>query len=207
MPMDIHQVPIAAALAGLGSSPDCLSQADALRRLRQDGPNQFGRLAPQPALLRLLPEFVQFFSVILWVAAALAFLAEWYEPGQGMAGVGYEQPDAQAMQRPPRPQHDRLLNLSVALRSYLFLGIIEAATAMAAFFFVLLSGGWHYGEILRLDDPLYLRATTACLSAIIAIQIVGLFVPKLGPFALEELRKWIVRQSLRTKPRGTEVIA
>ena len=25
--------------------------------------------------------------------------------------------------------------------------------------------------------------------------------------ALEELRKWIVRQSLRTKPRGTEVIA
>jgi sodium/potassium-transporting ATPase subunit alpha len=37
----------------------------------------------------LLKEFVHFFSLILWVAAGLAFLAEWSAPGQGMAKIGY----------------------------------------------------------------------------------------------------------------------
>ena len=42
----------------------------------------------QPLLLRLLGEFVHFFAVILWVAAGLAFFAEWSAPGQGMAKLG-----------------------------------------------------------------------------------------------------------------------
>ncbi len=91
-------------------------------------------------------------------------------------GLGVEPPDAQAMRRPPRPQHEHLLDRRVALRAYLFLGIIEAAAAMAAFFFVLLAGGWRYGEALAADDPLYLRATTACLSAIIVMQIVAVYL-------------------------------
>jgi sodium/potassium-transporting ATPase subunit alpha len=37
----------------------------------------------------LLREFVQFFSVILWVAAALAFVTEWSAPDQGMSRIGY----------------------------------------------------------------------------------------------------------------------
>jgi magnesium-transporting ATPase (P-type) len=37
----------------------------------------------------LLKEFVHFFSLILWVAAGLAFVAEWSAPGQGMAKIGY----------------------------------------------------------------------------------------------------------------------
>ena len=40
-------------------------------------------------MLRLLHEFVQFFSVILWIAAGLAFVAEWSAPGQGMARIGF----------------------------------------------------------------------------------------------------------------------
>jgi hypothetical protein len=32
---------------------------------------------------------LDFFSVIFWIAAALAFIADWYDPGQGMARVGY----------------------------------------------------------------------------------------------------------------------
>jgi hypothetical protein len=54
--------------------------------------------------------------------------------------------------------------------------VIEAAAAMAAFFFVLLRGGWHYGQNLAADAPLYLEATTACLSAIIVMQIVTVFL-------------------------------
>jgi len=91
-------------------------------------------------------------------------------------GLGVERPDPQDMRLPPRPQTERLLSWSVATRAYLFLGLIEATAAMAAFFFVLLGGGWNYGQSLAANDPLYLRATTACLSAIIVMQIVNVFL-------------------------------
>jgi sodium/potassium-transporting ATPase subunit alpha len=58
----------------------------------------------------------------------------------------------------------------------LFLGLLEAVGAMAAFFFVLDAGGWHYGQMLPVSDPLYLQATTACLAAIVLGQMVNVFV-------------------------------
>jgi sodium/potassium-transporting ATPase subunit alpha len=62
------------------------------------------------------------------------------------------------------------------LRAYFFLGAIEAAAAMAGFFFILRRGGWLYGQQLALNDPLYLQATTACLTSIIMMQIVNVFL-------------------------------
>jgi len=91
-------------------------------------------------------------------------------------GLGVERPDPQIMRRPPRPYGERLMNWPLALRAYLFLGLIEAAGAMAAFFFVLNGAGWKYGQSLAANDPLYLQATTACLTAIIALQIVNVFL-------------------------------
>ena len=91
-------------------------------------------------------------------------------------GLGVERPSPQVMRCPPRPQRERLLNWPLALRAYLFLGLIEAAGSMAAFFFILYGGGWKYGASLPLNDPLYLQATTACLSAIIVMQIVNVFL-------------------------------
>lgn len=91
-------------------------------------------------------------------------------------GLGVEKPDPQVMQRPPRAQRERLLDLPLGVRSYLFLGMIEAAAAMAAFFFALYGAGWKYGQRLAYNDPIYLRATTACLSAIIVLQIVNVFL-------------------------------
>src|SRR4029453_3190151 len=88
-------------------------------------------------------------------------------------GLGVEKPDPRVMQRPPRSRHERLFSWSLALRAYPFLGLIEAVAALAAFLFVLRGAGWSYGERLAQDDPLYLRATTACLSAIIVMQIVN----------------------------------
>ena len=61
-------------------------------------------------------------------------------------------------------------------RAYLWLGAIEAAAAMAAFFFVLGTGDWRYGEPLAGNDPLYLQATTACLAAIVVMQVVNVFL-------------------------------
>jgi magnesium-transporting ATPase (P-type) len=91
-------------------------------------------------------------------------------------GLGVERPDPQVMRNPPRPQGERLMNWPLAFRAYLFLGLIEAAAAMAAFFFVLNGAGWKYGQDLAAQDPVYLQATTACLSTIIVMQIVNVFL-------------------------------
>lgn len=91
-------------------------------------------------------------------------------------GLGVEKPDPDGMRRPPRPRTERLLTLPVGLRAYLFLGPIEAAACMAAFFFVLIGGGWRFGDQLAWNDPLYQQATTACLSGVIVMQIVNVFI-------------------------------
>jgi calcium-translocating P-type ATPase len=90
--------------------------------------------------------------------------------------LGAEKPDPAVMQRPPRARGERLLSWGLIVRAYLFLGVLEAAAAMAVFFFVLHAAGWHYGETLGKAEPLYLQATTACLAAIVVMQVVNLFV-------------------------------
>jgi len=90
--------------------------------------------------------------------------------------LGTEKPDPGIMQRPPRPRGERLLNWPLLARAYLFLGPLEALAGMAAFFFVLHAGGWPPGEELGRLAPLYLQATTACLAAIIAMQVVNVLL-------------------------------
>lgn len=90
--------------------------------------------------------------------------------------LGVEKPEPGLMQRPPRASKERLWNWALIFRAYLFLGVMEAVAAMAAFFFVLRDGGWSHGRELAWNDPLYLQATTACLSAIIVMQVVNVFL-------------------------------
>jgi magnesium-transporting ATPase (P-type) len=90
--------------------------------------------------------------------------------------LGAEKPDPAVMQRPPRRRNERLLSWDVLARAYLFLGLFEAAAALAAFFFVLQAAGWSYGQPLDRLDPDYLAATTACLAAIVMMQVVNLFL-------------------------------
>ncbi|MEZ0246716.1 MAG: cation-translocating P-type ATPase [Methylophilaceae bacterium] len=91
-------------------------------------------------------------------------------------GLGTEPPAEDVMRRSPRPRGERLLKWGLLARAYLFLGMLEAAAAMAAFFFVLERGGWQYGEMLPGDNGLYLQATTATLSAIVVMQVVNVFL-------------------------------
>ena len=91
-------------------------------------------------------------------------------------GLGAERPAPGVMRRPPRPKDERLMNRRLMLRAYLYLGSIEAAAAMATFFFVLHGAGWTYGQHLASDDPVYLQATAACLSAIVVMQVVNVFL-------------------------------
>ena len=91
-------------------------------------------------------------------------------------GLGAEKPAPDIMKAPPRSRADRLLDWPLLARAYLFLGLMQAAAAMSAYWFVLRNGGWHFGEKLAARDPLYLQATTACLSAIVVMQIVNVFL-------------------------------
>jgi sodium/potassium-transporting ATPase subunit alpha len=77
-----------AALSALGSSRQGLTGQEVKRRLVEFGPNQVEATAREPLWLMLLREFSHFFALILWLAAGLAFLAEHFEAGQGMAELG-----------------------------------------------------------------------------------------------------------------------
>lgn len=90
--------------------------------------------------------------------------------------LGAERGDSQGMRRPPRSRQEHLMNAVLGVRAYLFLGLIEAAAALAAFFYVLHGGGWQYGTDLPSSNPLYRQATTACLAAIVLLQIANVFL-------------------------------
>ncbi len=89
--------------------------------------------------------------------------------------LGAEKPTPGVMKKPPRKLKERMLDFNLIARSYLFLGMIEAAACMFGFFYVLYHGGWKWGIMLPPNDMLYLQATTACLTAIIMTQIGNVF--------------------------------
>ncbi len=89
--------------------------------------------------------------------------------------LGADPPDPDLMVQPPRPRTDRLLNLPLLLRAYGFLGLIEAALAMGAFFWFLEAQGWTWGMPLEWTDPLYQQATTVTLAAIVVAQVANVF--------------------------------
>jgi sodium/potassium-transporting ATPase subunit alpha len=89
--------------------------------------------------------------------------------------LGAESPAPGIMKQPPRKLKERLLDLPLIIRSYMFLGPIEAIACMFGFFWVLYHGGWIWGVMLHPHDLLYLQATTACLTAIIITQIGNVF--------------------------------
>ena len=103
--------------------------------------------------------------------------------------LGAERPDHGVMRRPPRARGERLLSWGLLARAYLFLGVFEAAAALAAFFFVLHGAAWQYGQPMDRLDPVYLQATTACLVAIVMTQMANLFLCRdpLKPFYARSL--------------------
>ena len=85
--MRIHQLSVDDALASLHSGPEGIGEAEAKRRLAEFGPNQVERVETTPLLARFLHQFVHFFALLLWFAAALALFAEIQQPGEGMGAL------------------------------------------------------------------------------------------------------------------------
>jgi calcium-translocating P-type ATPase len=109
--------------------------------------------------------------------------------------LGAEKPESAAMTQPPRSPKERLIDWSLLARSYLFLGPLEAVAALTAFFFVLVTGGWTYGQLLPASDPLYLQATTACLSAIVVMQVANILLcrsERASAFSFSVFNNWLI---------------
>ena len=79
-----------------------------------------------------------------------------------------------SMSRPPRSRRAHVIDRGLMLRSWLFLGSIEATLAMSGFFFVLLRAGWHLHAAVGSGAPLhhaYQQATTMTFAGIVACQV------------------------------------
>jgi potassium/sodium efflux P-type ATPase len=96
--------------------------------------------------------------------------------------LGTEPAELGTMQLPPRAKAQPLLDRSLLLRAYCFLGLIEAALAMFGFFWVWHSYGYDFNSLQaiapsilsRTANPeitfIYAQATTMTLAIIVACQ-------------------------------------
>jgi calcium-translocating P-type ATPase len=88
--------------------------------------------------------------------------------------LGREPAEPGIMTRPPRPPGEGVIQRSMLLRAWLFLGLIAACLQMGAFFYVLLWAGWHPGAPTGPGSPLhhaYLQATTMTFLSMVVAQI------------------------------------
>ncbi len=89
--------------------------------------------------------------------------------------LGAEPPEPDVMDRPPRPSSAHLLSGACLARAYGFLGLLEAALALGAFFWTYRVAGWRPGLPMDATGELYRRATTMTLAAIVAAQVGNVF--------------------------------
>ncbi|MGA7932124.1 MAG: cation-transporting P-type ATPase [Kovacikia sp.] len=96
--------------------------------------------------------------------------------------LGAEQPEAGTMQQPPRNKTKPLLDRSLMLRAYCFLGLIEGLVGMTGFFLVWWANGYSITALQAISPTIlshsasattlaiYHQATTVTLAAIVACQ-------------------------------------
>jgi len=86
---DLHTLPVPELLAQLKTSESGLDDEEAVRRLRTFGPNVIESHKKKNYLKEYLAKYIQFFAILLEVAAILSFVADWFSPGEGYDILGY----------------------------------------------------------------------------------------------------------------------
>lgn len=74
--------------SSLLSSPQGLSSEEAVRRIREYGTNEIHEVQVRSLTSRLLAQFTHFLALLLWFAAGLCFLSEYFHPGEGLLRLG-----------------------------------------------------------------------------------------------------------------------
>jgi magnesium-transporting ATPase (P-type) len=101
--------------------------------------------------------------------------------------LGMEPPEADVMDRPPRPREERLLNLPTILRVYGWLGLIEAACGLGGYFFAQALLGWRPGEPLAASGVAFTTATTMTFAGIVAGQVGAVFACRSSHLSIFQL--------------------
>jgi magnesium-transporting ATPase (P-type) len=89
--------------------------------------------------------------------------------------LGVERPEPDVMSRPPRPRTERLLDWPSLVRGYAFLGGLSAAVALGAFFLLLGSQGWTWGQPEAPTVRSGAEATTVVFLSIVILQVGNAF--------------------------------
>jgi magnesium-transporting ATPase (P-type) len=89
--------------------------------------------------------------------------------------LGADPPERDVMRRPPRSRSERLLDARTLARAYLWLGPLEAALGMLAFFYAYWLAGFAPWAALPASGEPYRTATTMSLAGIVACQVGNAF--------------------------------
>ena len=85
----LHQLTVDEVFKHLESREGGLSPEEAQQRLSRYGPNVLEGPSHYSLIREFLNQFTHFLAILLWIAAALAFTAEFMKPGEGMATLGW----------------------------------------------------------------------------------------------------------------------
>ena len=83
-----HRIPLSDLEQRLNSSSRGLLQADAGKRIQQYGSNELHVRKETPEIIKFLRQFTNFFALLLIVGSALAFFADYLQPGEGNFYIG-----------------------------------------------------------------------------------------------------------------------
>ncbi|MCA1408068.1 cation-transporting P-type ATPase [Ensifer sp. IC3342] len=87
--MNVFHATAEEVLESLGTSRAGLSTKEVAKRLAEYGPNGVERIRGKPLHKRAVETVTHLFALLLWFAAAIAFVAHLIEPNLGMATLGY----------------------------------------------------------------------------------------------------------------------
>lgn len=101
--------------------------------------------------------------------------------------LGAEKPEAGVMDRPPRSLDAHLIDRQLLARAYLWLGPLQAAFVMAAFFGAYRLAGFDGWLDLPTSGEAYRSATAMALAAVVATQIGNLFTQRSARHSLARI--------------------
>jgi magnesium-transporting ATPase (P-type) len=99
-------------------------------------------------------------------------------------GLGADPAGEKLMHEPPRGYGRHLIDRSFILKAYLWFGLWLALASMGGYFYVLLDGGWTWGQPVEPNSLLARQAATATLVSVILMQIANVFLCRQQPFSV-----------------------
>ena len=85
----LHHLTVGEVFTHLDSRAGGLSPEEVQQRLSQYGPNVLEEPSRYSLIRGFFRQFTHFLALLLWIAAALAFTAEFMKPGEGMLTLGW----------------------------------------------------------------------------------------------------------------------